>query len=204
VKAFAPRVCFVRVYVLSILFVFIHLCWCSIRTPYHMIFVSQDEDKQNKPHNTEDPKDEQQGPTEKPRCSGSVSSSCSPSGTRRVNLVTNPVISHKRRKERRSVYEFHSGFLLRFSLAFIYKIHKLLAIDMHLGSPPNIGMTCVAQLILLSIYVVLIFVSSFCVLLLTRHRQYCSQDTDNTAHKTQTILLTRHRTKTQKLTQHRY
>jgi len=28
------------------------------------------------------------------RCSGRVSSSCSTSGTRRVNLVTNPVISH--------------------------------------------------------------------------------------------------------------
>jgi hypothetical protein len=29
------------------------------------------------------------------RCSGRVSSSCSTSGTRRVNLVTNPVISHE-------------------------------------------------------------------------------------------------------------
>ena len=38
-------------------------------------------------------------------CSGRVSSSCSTSGTRRVNLVTNPVINHKRRKERRSVYD---------------------------------------------------------------------------------------------------
>jgi len=28
------------------------------------------------------------------RCSGMVSSSCSTSDTRRVNLVTNPVISH--------------------------------------------------------------------------------------------------------------
>jgi hypothetical protein len=37
--------------------------------------------------------------------SGRVSSSCSTSGTRRVNLVTNPVISHKRRKERGSVYD---------------------------------------------------------------------------------------------------
>ena len=33
------------------------------------------------------------------------------------------------------LWMFHSGFLLRFSLAFIYKIHKLLSIDMHLGSP---------------------------------------------------------------------
>jgi hypothetical protein len=32
-------------------------------------------------------------------CSGRVRSSCSTSGTRRVNLVTNPVISHERRKE---------------------------------------------------------------------------------------------------------
>jgi hypothetical protein len=29
------------------------------------------------------------------RCSGRVSSSCSTSGTRHVNLVTNPVISHE-------------------------------------------------------------------------------------------------------------
>ena len=29
-------------------------------------------------------------------CSGRVGSSCSTSGTRRVNLVTNPVISHDR------------------------------------------------------------------------------------------------------------
>ena len=28
-------------------------------------------------------------------CSGRISSSCSTSGTRRVNLVTNPVISHE-------------------------------------------------------------------------------------------------------------
>ena len=33
-------------------------------------------------------------------CSGRVSSSCSTSGTRRVNLVANPVISHERRKDR--------------------------------------------------------------------------------------------------------
>jgi hypothetical protein len=32
-------------------------------------------------------------------CSGRVGSSCSTSGTRRVNLVTNPVISHERRKD---------------------------------------------------------------------------------------------------------
>jgi hypothetical protein len=34
------------------------------------------------------------------RCSGRVSSSCSTSDTRRVNLVTNPVISHERGKDR--------------------------------------------------------------------------------------------------------
>ena len=33
-------------------------------------------------------------------CSGKVSSSCSTSGTRRVILVTNPMISHERGKER--------------------------------------------------------------------------------------------------------
>jgi len=34
------------------------------------------------------------------RCSGKVRSSCSTSGTRRVNLVTNPVISHEWEKDR--------------------------------------------------------------------------------------------------------
>jgi len=34
------------------------------------------------------------------RCSGRVSSSCFTSDTRRVNLVTNPVISHERGKDR--------------------------------------------------------------------------------------------------------
>ena len=34
------------------------------------------------------------------RCSGRVSSSCPTSDTRRVNLVTNPVISHERGKDR--------------------------------------------------------------------------------------------------------
>ena len=34
------------------------------------------------------------------RCSGRVGSSCSTSDTRRVNLVTNPVISHERGKDR--------------------------------------------------------------------------------------------------------
>jgi hypothetical protein len=34
------------------------------------------------------------------RCSGRVGSSCTTSGTRRVNLVTNPVISHEWGKDR--------------------------------------------------------------------------------------------------------
>ena len=34
------------------------------------------------------------------RCSGRVSSSCSTSDTRRVNLVTNPVTSHEQGKDR--------------------------------------------------------------------------------------------------------
>ena len=34
------------------------------------------------------------------RCSWRVGSSCSTSDTRRVNLVTHPVISHERRKDR--------------------------------------------------------------------------------------------------------
>ena len=35
------------------------------------------------------------------RCSGRVNSSCSTSGTRHFNLVTNPVISHERGKDRK-------------------------------------------------------------------------------------------------------
>ena len=35
------------------------------------------------------------------RCSGRVSSSCSISDTHRVNLVTNPLISHERGKDRK-------------------------------------------------------------------------------------------------------
>ena len=35
------------------------------------------------------------------KCSGGESSSCSTSGTRRVSLVTNPVISHERAKIRK-------------------------------------------------------------------------------------------------------
>ena len=37
------------------------------------------------------------------RCSGRVSSSCSTSGTRRVNLVTNLVISYERGKDREMI-----------------------------------------------------------------------------------------------------
>ena len=36
-------------------------------------------------------------------CSGRVNSSCSTSDTRRVNLVTNPVISHERGKDREAL-----------------------------------------------------------------------------------------------------
>ena len=35
------------------------------------------------------------------RCSERISSSCFTSGTRRVNIVTNPVISHERGKDRK-------------------------------------------------------------------------------------------------------
>jgi hypothetical protein len=50
-------------------------------------------------------------------CSGRVSSSCSTSGTRHVNLVTNPVISHERGRDREvctypcsfATHIFHSG-----------------------------------------------------------------------------------------------
>ena len=35
------------------------------------------------------------------KCSGRVNSSCSTSDTCRINLVTNPVISHERRKDRK-------------------------------------------------------------------------------------------------------
>ena len=37
------------------------------------------------------------------RCSGRVNSSCCTSGTRRFNLVTNPVISHEREKDQKVI-----------------------------------------------------------------------------------------------------
>jgi len=52
----------------------------------------------NDPQNTTQKKTSNTNPTEtgsELRCPGSVSSSCSTNGTRRVNLVTNPVISHE-------------------------------------------------------------------------------------------------------------
>jgi hypothetical protein len=46
------------------------------------------------------------------RCSGRVSSSCSTSGTRRVNLVTNPVISREWGKDREVLTTCRSLFVL--------------------------------------------------------------------------------------------
>ena len=46
-------------------------------------------------------------------CSGRVGSSCSTSGTRRVDLVTNPVISHEWGKER-EVFTTNRTFLWSF------------------------------------------------------------------------------------------
>ena len=49
------------------------------------------------------------------RCSGRVGSSCSTSGTRRVNLVTNPVIGHEWGKHREVMYT-ETKYLLGCSL----------------------------------------------------------------------------------------
>ena len=61
-------------------------------------------DKKRSPKHTYKTKDRvtrtQLKPGDELRCSGRVSSSCSTSDTRRVNLVTNPVISHERGKDR--------------------------------------------------------------------------------------------------------
>ena len=58
------------------------------------------------------------------RCSGRVGSTCSTSDTRRVNLVTNPVTSHDRGKDRMSgwtTYVIHPGifFIENFMMAEI-------------------------------------------------------------------------------------
>ena len=61
-------------------------------------------DKQRSPKHTYKTKDRvtrtQLKPGDELRCYGRVSSSCSTSDTRRVNLVTNKVISHERGKDR--------------------------------------------------------------------------------------------------------
>ena len=72
------------------------------------------------------------------RCSGRVSSSCSTSDTRRVNLVTTPVISHERGKDREvftpsGTYPwsfvtqiFHYLYYIRFILCIVeYKTNKI-------------------------------------------------------------------------------
>ena len=71
-------------------------------------------------------------------CSGRVSSSCSTNDTRRVNLVTNPVISHERGKDRgvfttRGTYPwsfvtqiFHNGQLICHDLGDLRKHHNRL------------------------------------------------------------------------------
>ena len=57
------------------------------------------------------------------RCSGRVSSSCFTSGTRRVNLLTNPVINHERGKDREV---FTTGGTYPWSIAtHIFYIGKL-------------------------------------------------------------------------------
>ena len=56
-------------------------------------------------------------------CTGRVSNSCSTSDTRRVNLVTNPVISHERGKNREVLMTRLVFFLLLFlfsSLIVLY------------------------------------------------------------------------------------
>ena len=47
------------------------------------------------------------------RCSGRVSSSCSISDTRCVNLVTNPVISHERHIREHTVYRQNTLYVRR-------------------------------------------------------------------------------------------
>ena len=55
------------------------------------------------------------------RCSRRVGSSCSTSGTRRVNLVTNPVISHRWGKNREVLLKKNEKKLARsFNFTFLY------------------------------------------------------------------------------------
>jgi len=60
---------------------------------------------------------------DEPCCSGRVSSSCSISDTRRVNLVTNPVINHERGKDRELVFTTdHVTVLFMHMLSFIFVV----------------------------------------------------------------------------------
>jgi len=60
------------------------------------------------------------------RCSGRVSSSCSTSGTRRVNLVTSPVISHEWGKYR-EVFTTSGTYNSRFLSTEMMYNHKISA-----------------------------------------------------------------------------
>ena len=106
----------------------IHLNWNFLESPlYFLVSCNRTSSPtvilgkvQNRQHNGQKKKDKQRSTkhTHKTKdrvtrtqlktggelsCSGRVSSSCSTSGIRRVNLVTNPVISHELGK--RSVYD---------------------------------------------------------------------------------------------------
>ena len=58
------------------------------------------------------------------RCSGRVSSTCSTSGIRRVNLVTNPVISHEWGKDREffNLWYWHLCYIITIWSRFHVKI----------------------------------------------------------------------------------
>jgi hypothetical protein len=72
-------------------------------------------DKQRSTKHTHKSKDRVTRTEGELRCSGRVSSSCSTSDTRRVNLVTNPVISHECRMDR-EVEHIRSHLRHRYSI----------------------------------------------------------------------------------------
>ena len=86
----------------------------------------EQKDKQRSTKHTHKTKDRVAQTGNELRCSGRVGSSCSTSGTRRVNLVTNPVITHERGKNR-EVFTTNGTYPWSFVTQMFYNLHTSLA-----------------------------------------------------------------------------
>ena len=92
------------------------------------------------------------------RCSGRVSSSCSTSGTRRVNLVTNSVINHEWGKDREvfTTSETYPRLFARQTFHMLYCWHLLLYlcyVQYYIYIPCSMYMQqCIKSLIIIFLY----------------------------------------------------